>query len=79
MTTLLWKISGSAMSRNYKTHETFKSHSLRGLRNYFVREIGGSFVVIKAVAPRSLVTTTTGAGGLEGNETGRRKMKKRIR
>jgi hypothetical protein len=42
------------MSGNYKTHETFKSHSLRGLRYYFVMEIGGSFVVIKAVAPEEI-------------------------
>jgi hypothetical protein len=54
MTALLRKISGSVMSRTHKTHETYKSHSLRSLRNYFVREISGSFVVAKAVAPEEI-------------------------
>jgi hypothetical protein len=45
---------------------------LRGLQIDCVREISGSFVVAKAIALWRLAatTTTTGAGGLEGNNAG---------
>jgi hypothetical protein len=53
---------------------------LRNLRSYFVREISGNFVVDKAASPEELATTTTtGAGGLEGNEAGGREAKKGTR
>jgi hypothetical protein len=42
------------MSRTHKAHETYKPHSLRSLRNYFVREISGSFVVAKAASPEEI-------------------------
>jgi hypothetical protein len=50
MTALLRKIIGSGMNRAHKAHETHQSHSLRSHRNYFVREINGSFVVAKAAS-----------------------------
>jgi hypothetical protein len=54
MTALLRKIIWSGMSRTYQAHETHKPHSLRSLRNYFVREISGSFVVAKAASLKEI-------------------------
>jgi hypothetical protein len=80
MTSLLRKILVSVMNGTYESHETYKPHSLHSLRNYFVREISGSFVVAKAASPEELATTTTtGAGGLEGNEAGGRESRRGIR
>jgi hypothetical protein len=54
MTALLWKASGSATSRIHRANKTYKAHSLRSLRNYFVREVSGSFVVVKAASPEDI-------------------------
>jgi hypothetical protein len=68
------------MNGTYESHETYKPHSLHSLRNYFVREISGSFVVAKAASPAGLATTTTTrAGGMKGKEAGGREVKRGTR
>ena len=73
------KSYGSYKSHPSAAREAPRAQLLRNLRNYFVREISGSFVVAKAASPEELATTTTGAGGLEGNEAGGREARRGIR
>ena len=73
------------ISRSYKSHlavarDPTARDSCAAFGVIFVREISGSFVVAKAASPEELATTTTtGAGGLEGNEAGGREARRGIR